>query len=141
MLACGWLLGRLRANQAGTVGFGGATALVLALTVLVVPMYAPYNQLLLLPAILLLIRDRTFFTTRSRALRFGYVVGALAVVWQWIASFSLSATYLLGVPAWALSRWQWPFFATFALPMLVFVLVFLDVRGAQREVTSNSEHG
>ncbi len=141
VLACGWLLGRLRANQAGTVGFGGATALVLALTVLVVPMYAPYNQLLLLPAILLLIRDRTFFTTRSRALRFGYVVGALAVAWQWIASFSLSATYLLGARASALSRWQWPFFATFALPMLVFVLVFLDVQGAQHEVTSNSEHG
>ena len=133
VLACGWLLWEIRADQAGSAGFSGATALVLALTVLVVPMYAPYNQLLLLPAMLLFIRRRTF-TSNSRAQRFGYMVGALAVTWQWIASFSLSAIYLLGPPAWALGRWRWPFFATFALPVLVFMLIFLDVQSWRRRV-------
>jgi len=133
VVACGWLLWKLRTKQAGTVGYGGGTALVLALTVVVVPMYAPYNQLLLLPAILLLIQDRRSFISRSRGLRFGYLIGIFAVSWQWIASLSLSVIYLLGSPTWALSRWQWPFFATFALPVLVFVLVFLDVQGTRRQ--------
>jgi len=135
VLACGSMLWRLRANQTDTEGFGCGTALVLALTVLVVPMYAPYNQLLLLPAILLLVRDRTFFTSRSRPLRVGYVAGIFALTWQWIASAILSAIYLLGAPGWALSRWQWPFFATFALPVLVFVLIFLEVQAKQRAQT------
>ena len=133
VFSSGWLVWGLRANQAEIAGFSGATALVLALTVLVVPMYAPYNQLLLLPAVLVLVRDRTFFTARSRAHRFGYLIGVLAVSWQWIASLCLSAVYVLGSPAWALGRWQGPFFATFALPVLVFVLVFLDVQGARRQ--------
>ena len=132
VFASGWLVWGLRANQAEIAGFSGATALVLALTVLVVPMYAPYNQLLLLPAVLVLVRDRTFFTARSRAHRFGYLIGVLAVSWQWIASLCLSAVYVLGSPAWALGRWQWPFFATFAVPVLVFVLVFLDVQPTRR---------
>jgi hypothetical protein len=133
VLACGWLLWKLRTKQADTGGFSGGTALVQALTVVVVPMYAPYNQLLLLPAILLLVQDRRSFISRSRGLRFGYLVGIFAVSWQWIASLSLSVIYLLGSPTWALSHWQWPFFATFALPVLVFVLVFLDVQGTQRQ--------
>jgi hypothetical protein len=125
-------LWRLRANRADTEGFGSGTALVLALTVLVVPMYAPYNQLLLLPATLLLVRDRRFFALRSRPLRFGYVAGIFALTWQWIASVTLGAIYLLGAPGWALSRWQWPFFSTFALPVLVFVLIFLEAQNKAR---------
>jgi hypothetical protein len=124
-----WNVGREPANAAG---FGAATALVLALTVLVIPMYAPYNQVLLLPAILLLVRERSFFfTSRSRALRVGYAMGIFALAWQWIASLCLSAMYMWN-PTWALSRWQWPFFATFALPVLVFVLILLDVQRMRR---------
>lgn len=128
VLACGWLLAKLRAAPAGSVAFSSATALVLALTVLVVPMYAPYNQLLLLPAILLLVRNRTFFTSRSHAHRMSYLLGLLAVTWPWIASSNLCAIYFLGDHTWALSRWRWPFFATFALPVLIFVLIFLEVQ-------------
>ncbi|MHB8215284.1 MAG: glycosyltransferase family 87 protein [Candidatus Sulfotelmatobacter sp.] len=135
VLACGLMFWRLRANRADTEEFGSGTALVLAVTVLVVPMYAPYNQLLLLPAVLLLVRDRRFFTSRSLPLRFGYVAGIFALTWQWIASAILSAIYLLGASGWALSRWQWPFFATFALPVLVFVLIFLEVQDKQRAQT------
>jgi Glycosyltransferase family 87 len=132
VLACVFLLWKLRGAPAEAENFGLATSLVLALTVLVVPMYAPYNQVLLLPAIFALVRDRTFFTSRSRGVRFLHLAGALALAWQWLASLSLSGAYLLGSPAWALSAWKWPFFATFTLPVFVFALIFLDVRGAQR---------
>ncbi len=131
VLACALVLWKLRRQPAESSEFGRAVALVMALTVLVVPMYAPYNQVLLLPAILVLVRDRTFFTARTRAARFGFLAGVFAVAWQWIASLGLSAAYLLGSQSFAFKGWWWPFFATFALPIFVFALIFFDVRGSQ----------
>jgi hypothetical protein len=104
----------------------------MALTILVVPMYAPYNQVMLLPAVLVLMRDRTFFLSRSRGLRFAFIAGFFALAWQWIASLGLSAIYLLGSPSLALSGWKWPFFSTFAIPILVFALIFLEAQVGMR---------
>ena len=131
VLACAVLLWKLRRQRAEEVEFGGATALVMALTVLVVPMYAPYNQVLLLPAVLAVVRDRTFFVARSRGFRLGYGMGGFVLAWQWIASLGLSVVFLSGATAWALSGWKWPFLATFATPVLVFAMVLVDVRGRQ----------
>jgi hypothetical protein len=131
VLACAFLLWKLRGEPADAEPFGRATALVMALTILVVPMYAPYNQVLLVPAMLVLVRDRTLLTSRSRGVRFLYLAGVVALVWQWVASLSLSGAYLFASQAWALSGWKSPFFTTFALPVLVFALMFLDVRGSQ----------
>lgn len=128
MIASAFLLWRLRNLGADTAEFGQAAALVTTLTVLVVPMYAPYNQVLLIPAILLLAQDRILFTSRSRGFRAGYYAGVFALGWQWLAALSLSAVYLLISQAWALTAWKWPFFATFALPVLIFALVLIDVQ-------------
>jgi hypothetical protein len=128
-IACVPILWRVRRERADAAEFGGGTALVLALTVLVVPMYAPYNQVLLLPAILLLVKERAFFLTGSRARGLAYLAGGLAVAWQWAASLSLSVIYLLGLQAWALKGWTWPFFATFAVPVLVFAMILVNMRG------------
>lgn len=133
VFACALLLGKFRGEAADAVQFGRVIAMVMALTVLVVPMCAPYNQVPLLPAILVLLRDRTFFTSRSRVLRFGYLTGACALAWQWIATLVLSAAYLLGAQAWALKGWWWPGLATFVLPVLVFALMLLDVQGPRRQ--------
>jgi Glycosyltransferase family 87 len=124
-----------RRNSADSIEFGEATALVTALTVLVVPMYAPYNQLLLLPAILLLARDQKFFRAGSKALRFTYRIAALALAWQWIASLSLSAMTLAGLQRWAFKAWWLPGLATFALPLLLFLLIFLDLRNVHSRAT------
>lgn len=126
VLACAVSLWRVRSESADKENFARAIALGMALTVLVVPMYAPYNQVLLLPAILMLVRDRKFFTSRSSAVRFAYLAAAFALAWQWIASLSLSAIYLFGARALALNGWKWPFLATFTLPVFIFVLIFLD---------------
>jgi hypothetical protein len=134
ILACAPVLWKLRGEQPDSSGFSGATALVLALTVLVVPMYAPYNQVLLLPAILLLVRERAAFMSRSRTRRLTYLVGALLVGWQWAASLGLTVLYLLVSRAWALDGWRWPFFATFALPVWVFALIFFYAQDEPRRV-------
>jgi Glycosyltransferase family 87 len=140
VIACAPLLWKLRREQAGASGFSGATALVLALTVLVIPMFAPYNQVLLVPAILLLVRERGAFVSRSRIRRWAYGVGVLLVGWQWAASLVLAVIYLLVSRDRALDGWQWPFFATFALPVWVFALIFFYAQDELRRValTENS---
>lgn len=120
------LLWKLRRSGANTPEFGRAIALVLALTVVVVPMSALYNQVLLLPAVFTLVRDRVFFISRlSRGTRLLYLAGGLALIWPWLASLSLSAAYVAS-PAWALDRWKWPLFTTLGLPVFVFALILLD---------------
>jgi hypothetical protein len=129
VLASMFVLGKLRGEPAEGEKFGRAVALVLALTVLVVPMYAPYNQLLLLPAILVMVRDRVPLISRSRTVRLLYMAGVVVLAWQWVASLSLTVAYWFESPAWALSAWKLPFFSTFAVPVIVFALMFLDVQG------------
>jgi hypothetical protein len=104
----------------------------MALTVLVVPMSAPYNQVLLLPVVLVLVRDRDFFLSGSKALLLGWLAGSLALAWPWIASAGLSALYLFGSPASAQRGWKWPFFSTFAIPVLIFGLIFLQAQSRVR---------
>ena len=132
---CGLFLWNSRREREDTLTFGRSAALVLALTVVIVPMYAPYNQILLLPAILVLARDRDFFIARSRAARFVFLAAVFALTWEWIASLGLTAAYLLGARSWALSGWKLPFLATFTLPVLIFALMLLDARQSRPSQT------
>jgi hypothetical protein len=133
VLASAAVLWRLRKVAAGSQEFGQATGLVMALTVLVVPMYAPYNQVLLVPAVLVLLPGHEILNSRSRGFRFGYLAGAFALTWQWMASITLCAIYLLASRSFALDGWKWPFFATFALPVLIFALIFVETRNGVKE--------
>ncbi len=140
VLACVPALWKLRREQADTSGFSAATALTLVLTVLVIPMYAPYNQILLLPAVLLLVRDRTAFVSQSRMRRLVYGAGVLLVGWQWAASFALTLLYFLVSRASALAGWRLPFFATFALPVWVFALTFFYAQDALRSAAPTANN-
>ena len=128
---CAIVLWTARKSPAISPEFGRALALVLALTVLIVPMYAPYNQVLLLPAILSLVRERPELAAGSRSARFAYAAAALALAWQWIASMALSVTWLIS-PLQALKMWKLPFYATFSLPVLVFTLALLSAYHQRR---------
>ena len=135
-VASALLLWNLRREAPGSDEFAAALAAVLTLTVLVVPMYAPYNQVLLLPAILFLAREQ--FPARdhdagpAESRSGGPLIWAagLALAWQWIASLGLSALWLVSRDA-ALSGWKAPFYATFALPVLIFAAAMLAARHPQ----------
>ncbi len=130
VFSCGVVLWPTRREPATAASFGRATALVLALTVLVVPMFAPYNQVLLLPSLLLMARDGRALTLRLRGGRVAYMACAFALAWQWIATIGLTAAYWIS-PAWALAGWTLPLLTTFALPVLVFALTWMNVWSAQ----------
>jgi hypothetical protein len=124
VFACVFFLWRLRGEFSSPRIFGRAAAVVLALTVLVAPMSSPYNQVLLLPAVLLLAREQATFLSQSSARRLAYEMGGVIVGWQWIASLGLTTVYWSISRASALDHWNWPVFATFALPIWIFVLLF-----------------
>jgi Glycosyltransferase family 87 len=126
VLGCGFRLWRVRHQAASSAEFGQAFAVVLALTVLIVPMYAPYNQVLLLPAILSL--AQTARTDESLpAFRFARGAGALILIWPWIATLLLSAASFALSAVRVQGLWPLPFYSTFLLPVFVFGLACIDL--------------
>ncbi len=102
--------------------FAASTTLVLTLVVLTVPMFALYNQVLLLPALLLIGHDwQRLQKTRIGRLLSG--ITALLVLWPWLASLVLDASLLIFPVNTVLDHWKIPFFTTFALPPLVFTTI------------------
>jgi hypothetical protein len=130
-LLSGIVLWRARKEPPGSYEFGRALALLMTLTVLIVPMYAPYNQVLLLPQVLSLWRQRAPLTSRSGAVRMMYAVTGFALIWPWTAGIGLTVTWFLSHDS-ALKAWVLPFYSTFALPVLVFVLALLGAQHALR---------
>ena len=122
VFACARRLWTLRSCPSGSAAFGYALALVMALAVLVVPMIGPYNQVLLLPVVLEMLRGFAANAARSRAFRFAATACAAASALPWIASLGLVAVYFLFSPALAMAAWKLPFASTITLPILIFAL-------------------
>jgi hypothetical protein len=119
LLALAVVCWRLRREPAGTTAFSLATAVVLAATVVVVPMVAPYNQLLLLPAVFLLVQQARSSWNRSRITRLAYVVSGLLALWPWLATLCLSLAGLI-VPAKVVQQaWALPLYTSLGIPLAV----------------------
>jgi hypothetical protein len=129
LLACAVCIWRVRHETATSAEFGRTIALVLALTVLIVPMFAPYNQVLLAPAILVLVRSVVIREPILPAIRLARVVAAVLLVWPWIATLGLTAAHFCIAPGkrnhlWAL--WPMPFYSNFMVPIFILGLALLD---------------
>lgn len=125
VLACAACLWSQRREPASSAPFGRCFALVLALTVVIVPMSALYNQVLLAPAILMLVRSSISGDEVLPAIRLARFVGGVLLVWPWIATTGLSLAYLWLTPALRERVWPMPFYASFMLPVFIFGLALL----------------
>jgi Glycosyltransferase family 87 len=119
IIAC-W---RERRQAADTDAFAVTLSLALATTVLVVPSYAPYNQVLLIPALLLAAREWRAIWQRSRAGRVLFVITAALVGWPWIASLSLAVLSFLLPQATVERAWAVPFWTVPQVPVGVAALM------------------
>jgi len=118
---------RERHEPAASSRFIFTAALVLAMTVVLVPMVAPYNQLLLLPSILLVVSDFTFPYTADRLAKMLSTVAFVAIGWQWAGAFSLViALYLLPQQT-VLGAWTVPLYSSFAIPLAVLAMLIPHV--------------
>jgi hypothetical protein len=125
-LGCAALVWRSRHLPASNPKFGRATSLILALTVVIVPMFAPYNQVLLLPAILVLIRTATSKNPFLPALGLAGIIGLVLLVWPWIATVMLTLSYPWITASVRQHLWPMPFYSNFMLPIFIFGLAALD---------------
>jgi hypothetical protein len=125
VLACAVCLWRTRAEPATSAAFGRAMSLVLALTVVIVPMFAPYNQVLLAPAILALVWSESSREFILPVVRLARMAGGVLLVWPWIATIGLSAASVWLTPELRQRLWPMPFYSNFMMPVFVFGLTLL----------------
>jgi hypothetical protein len=126
VILCAACLWPMRREPTGSAAFGRSFALVMALTVVVVPMFAPYNQVLLAPAILALLWSESSGAPVLPAVRLARGVGGILLLWPWIATIGLSLIFLWLTPTLRQRVWPLPFYSNFVLPVFVFGLALLD---------------
>jgi len=114
-----------------SVLFGWITALVLASTVLIVPKTSPYNQVLLLPGIILVIHQWHAWWRESRATRAMLLGFALLLGWPWLTTLLMTIATLFVPLATLQNAWAVPLYTSLAIPVIVFVLLgrrMIDLR-------------
>ena len=97
--------------------------LVLATTVVIVPKAAPYNQILLLPASLIVARHWQTLWQKNLISRLLLLVCGLLIFWPWLAATALTIASL-GLPSdFVQKAWAWPVWTSLAIPLAVLVLL------------------
>jgi Glycosyltransferase family 87 len=116
---------RERRHAADTSAFASTLSLVLAATVLLVPTSAPYNQALLIPALLLLARERRAIWQTNLASRILLAITAVLVFWPWLASAALAALSFI-LPSEMVERgWILPLWTGIHIPLGVTALMLV----------------
>lgn len=116
----GW---RFRHADSDSAAFSTILALVLAVTLAIVPSFAPYNQVLLLPAVFLIAASWKDLWSRDRLTRAACGVGLLVVFWPWLASSGLMLASLF-LPAGSVQRaWAAPLYTSLGIPLVVLGLL------------------
>ena len=116
----GW---RARRAQIDAPAFAVLCSLLLAATVVTIPMTALYNQALLLPAILLLARNIAFFRTKDAFTRAAILVAALVFAWPWLAALTLTGLSVLLPAAEVQKVWSAPLWSSMMTPVVVLLLL------------------
>jgi hypothetical protein len=130
---------RERGHGANTKAFAGMVSLVLAVAILLVPTYSVYNQVLLIPALLVLVEARRALWQRGFASRFLLLAVAVAVAWPWVASVALAVLSFVLPRATVEQAWAVPFWTVLLVPVGVAALMLVYV--AQLTFAGSAEAG
>ena len=101
--------------------FSYVVALLLAGSTLVVPPAAPYNHLLLLPGVLILLRDWSKLWSSGKVVAVLSVLAIVVILWPWAAAIGiLLVSFFVPVQGWAR-----PFSLSLIVPLAVSALLIL----------------
>lgn len=121
--------------------FNWILALVLAATVAVMPKAAPYNQVLLIPPILLLIRRIPLLWSKNSIGRFALLLAAGIVLWPWLAAIGITVGSLISSSTRMQNAWVLPLYTSIAIPLAVLVVAgfaFTEIFSSRMRTVSSS---
>ncbi|HXJ89861.1 MAG TPA: glycosyltransferase family 87 protein [Candidatus Binatia bacterium] len=109
-----------------TATFQWSVCLTLVTTLLIIPTYAVYNQLLLLPAAMIALRARGQLWERGRFLRFFYSLAVSAIFWPFVSAAGLVVA-LAFLPGYTIQKaWGLPaLYPSFAIPVTTYALLLV----------------
>jgi hypothetical protein len=98
---------------------------VMATTLVIIPMFAPYNQILILPALMIMARAFRSLWEQNRLTRFLAALTALTVFWPWFSA-GLLVIALMFLPASQVERaWAVPLYTSLAIPVTVLAMLIV----------------
>lgn len=100
-------------------------ALTMATTLMVIPMFAPYNQVLLVPVFLVIAMEIGRLWAEGPVCRLFVVLTAASVAWPWIAAAGLLSGLLFFPGVVVQKAWTAPLFTNFFIPTLSLGLVLI----------------
>ncbi len=121
-LHIGWKNRRLAADAPG---FAATVSVILVVTIIVIPSYALYNQVMLLPALLMLARGRQLHRKSNRVNHALLSLVAFLLLWPWLASIVLAGLSFVLPRATIEAAWAVPFWTVLHLPVVVAALVLM----------------
>jgi len=112
-----------RGEDEKTAAFQWALSATLATTLLIIPMFAPYNQLLLIPGVMMALRSLRRLWEENRRSRFFVTITGVAIGWPFFAAVVLVVA-LLFLPGTSVQKaWGLPFYPSFAIPITIYALL------------------
>jgi hypothetical protein len=112
---------RFRKAPARSREFQYTIACALAVTLIVIPMFAPYNQVLLLPAILLILREGRELWNKSRTSKGACALTVAGISWPWVASLGLLIASVWLSPESLERGWAVPLYTSLAIPFVLLI--------------------
>jgi Glycosyltransferase family 87 len=103
--------------------FRWSLCFTLAATLLVIPMSAPYNQLLLLPGLMMIVGSGRGLLQRNRLLRFLVGLTTVALFWPFVVAAALVIALLFLAGTTVQRAWGVPFYPTFAIPITIYAVL------------------
>jgi hypothetical protein len=114
---------RARQVPAADPTFALVSSMVLVVTIVVIPMTSLYNQILLLPAVLLLVRHGAFLWRNDRLTQVICIISATLVIWPWLAALALDLASIV-MPAEVVQKvWAAPLWTSMTIPLAVLLLL------------------
>ena len=122
---------RARSASAEGVEFRWTLALVCAVTLVVIPTYAPYNQLLLLLPLMAVAESAPFIAAKGTAARLLLMLAALSVLWPWLAALALCAVLPLLGSETVQHAWAVPLYTSLYIPLTVLGATWIGAAAAR----------
>jgi glycosyl transferase family 87 len=116
-----------RTQERDSAAFALMISMVVAVTVVIIPMFAPYNYVLVIPALLLIARDWRIVWNSGILGKAGLALTVAVVSWPWLAALGLGLASLLLSPATVQKGWWLPLYTSAKLPIPLVCLIPFSV--------------